>query len=152
AAAVAQPGDWPVAARLERGHELVYRGSYTEQLVEDETPFSKAYDLETHVFVLDVTPQFSTLAVMTVLRQAAGSAGDPPKSVRLELGMVDRNGRFAWQNGGNFAPPLVGPATLEGGLFVALPGPRLTAGQEWDVNASPRPPYAWRAVEAETIG
>lgn len=151
AAAVAQPGDWSVAPRLERGQELVYRGSYTEQLVEDETPFAKSYDLETHVFVLDVTPQGATVAVMTVLR-AAGSTTDAAKSVRLELGAVDRHGRFVWQTGGAFAPPLVGPATLEGGLFVALPGPQLRAGQEWDVNASPRPPYAWRAVDAEAVG
>jgi len=152
AAAVAQPADWPVAPRLERGQELVYRGTYTEQLVEDDSPFSKSYDLETRVFVLDVTPQSWTVAVMTVLRTAPGSATDPPKSVRLELGAVDCNGRFVWQRGGPFALPLIGPATLEGGLFVPLPGPRVTAGQEWDVNGSPRPPHGWQVVDAGTVG
>src|SRR5262249_51791851 len=81
-----------------------------------------------------------------------GSATDAPKSVRLELGVVDRNGRFVWQGGVTFAQPLVGPATLEGGLFVALRGARVTAGQEWDVNASPRAPCACMAVGAQTIG
>jgi peroxiredoxin len=151
AAVVAQPADWPVAPRLERGQELVYRGSFEEKLLENTTPFSKAYDLVTHAFVLELTPQSATVAVMTVLRPA-GATSDAVKSVRLELGSVDRNGRFVWQNGGPFAPPLVGPATLEGGLFVPLPGPRITAGQEWDIDASPRPPYAWQAVDAETIG
>src|SRR4051794_19131200 len=152
AAAVAQPADWAVTPRLERGLELVYQGSYTEQLVENEQQFSKSYDLETRLFVLDVTPQSATVAVMTALRQAPSSPNDTPKSVRLEIGAVDRNGRIVWHGGGGFAPPLVGPVTLEGGLFVALPGPRIAAGQEWDLNASPRPPYGWRAVEAETIG
>jgi peroxiredoxin len=150
AAAVAQPGDWSVAPRLERGLELVYRGTYSEQLVEDEQQFSKAYDLDTRIFALDVTPQGANVAVMTVLR-TPGSANDAPKSVRLELGVVDRNGGFVWQTGGAFAPSLVGPATLEGGLFVVLPGPRVTAGQEWDVNASPRPPFAWRAIDSESV-
>jgi hypothetical protein len=149
-AQIAPPGDWAVAPRLERGQELVYQGSYTERLVENEQQFSKAYDLETRVFVLDVTPQSANVAVMTVLR-TAGAGSDAPKSVRLEIGVVDRNGRLSWQDGGAFAPPLVGPATLEGGLFVALPGPRIAAGQEWDFNASPRPPYGWRAVDTEIV-
>jgi hypothetical protein len=150
--AVAQPGgEWVVGPQLERGQELVYRGSYTEELVENATPFSKSYDLETRIFVLGVTPQAANVAVMTVLR-AAGAANDAPKSVRLDVGVVDRHGQFAWQVGGAFLPPLVGPATLEGGLFVALPGPRIQAGQEWDVNASPRPPHAWEARDAETVG
>jgi len=150
--AVAQPGgEWSVAPRLERGLELLYRGTYTEELVENETPFAKSYDLETRIFVLDVTPQSATVAVMTLLR-ATGLADDAPKSVRLEIGVVDRNGRFVWQGGGAFLPPLIRPATLEGGLFVALPGPRIKAGQEWDVNASPRPPHGWQATDAETVG
>src|SRR5690242_2014997 len=106
AAAVAQPADWPVAPRLERGQELIYRGLFEEKLLEDTTPFSKAYDVEIHAFVLEVMPQSATVAVMTVLRPA-GATTDAAKSVRLELGLVDRNGRFVWQNGGAFAPPLV---------------------------------------------
>src|SRR6185295_3299680 len=90
AAVVAQPADWPVAPRLERGQELVYRGSFEEKLLENTTPFSKAYDLVTHAFVLELTPQSATVAVMTVLRPA-GATSDAVKSVRLELGSVDRN-------------------------------------------------------------
>ncbi len=48
--------------------------------------------------------------------------------------------------------PLEGAPTLDSGAFVALPGGRISVGQEWLATEEDRPPITWRAVGREMMG
>jgi peroxiredoxin len=49
------------------------------------------------------------------------------------------------------AAPLDGPATLESGLFIELPGSRLVSGKSWEVVEDGRPARAWQVVGSEVV-
>lgn len=145
------PSDWSLALRLERGQDLVYHGSYVDETIHDGAAYQRAYDLKTLIFVLNVTAQGTEIAVMTVLREPHGPPNGLPGSVRLELGRVDRQGRLAWHKGGAFLPPLEGPPTIEGEMFVELPPRQIGLDQTWDVPDTPRPSRAWQALAVDTV-
>ena len=146
---IVQPDTRPPAPRLERGQELVYSGSHVEESIQDEKEFRQAYRLETRVFVLDVSRQGADVAIMTAMWAGNAQEAVAPGSVRLALARVDVRGRFAWQGGGPFLPPLDRPATLEGGLFVELPA--TGSGPEWDVVEPARPPRGWAIDGVEVV-
>jgi len=161
ALAAAQAGSdtqWLLLPRLNRGQELVYSGSFSEQLVGKGVQCNRTYRLESRVFVLDTPPQGADVALLTALRlQDARAPGAPevaaaePGSVRLELAHVDLQGKVTAAAGGPLPVPLDGPATVECGAFVELPHNRAGPGTTWDVAEEGRPPRTWRAVAAEAV-
>jgi peroxiredoxin len=151
-------GDWVLLPRLRRDQELVYRGTYTEEGRGGRVRFGRTNRLETRIFVLDTPPSGANLAVLTLLkhRPATGGTGVPPLmneeapvSVCLEQVRVDLQGKVSAATNVNLQTPLDGPPALECGTFVALPGGRLSVGQEWVVPDDDRPPLTWRAAGTE---
>src|SRR4051812_14273213 len=99
ALATAQPTDrseWLLTPRLNRGQELVYRGSFAEDAVGPGVQFSRSYRLESRVFVLDGSSRGLDAALLTVLKLRGAPAGHgqdaEPVSVRLEFVRVDPQG------------------------------------------------------------
>ena len=152
------PGsDWLLVPRLNPSQELVYRGTFTEQGRAGRVEFNRAYRIETRVFVLGTPPRGVEVALLTVLKHRPSSDGPgvgetAPSSVRLERAHVDLQGRIAAGPGVNLAVPLDGAPTLECGIFIALPGGRVRAGQEWSAVEGDRPPLVWHVGGMELVG
>lgn len=139
--------------RLQRGQELVYRGTFVEESLGKGVQHVRAYRLESRVFVLDTPARGLEVALFTVLRHDTRSerdAGDP-SSVRLELVHVNLQGRLEAEGNVSLQVPFEGPLTLECGAFVEAPKGRVSQGQSWEVNDPQRPAYTWRLVGAEVL-
>jgi peroxiredoxin len=157
--AAAQAGsgsEWPLVLRLSRGQELVYTGSFTEETIGKNVQGTHAYKLESRIFVLDVAPRGTEVALWTVLKQLAarpqpGQGPVDPSSIRLEPALIDLHGRVSSATGISLTVPLEGPATIESGGFVEIPRARVTAGQSWEVQEDARPPRTWQVAGMETV-
>jgi peroxiredoxin len=157
--ALARGGDWLLVPRLQRSQELVYRGTFREEGRGGRVQFSRSYRLETRILVLDTPPNGADVAVLTLLkhRSSGGAEATPLSSeaalvsVRLERLHVDLQGKITAEANVPLLVPLDGAPTLECGAFVALPGGRISIGQEWTALEGDRPPLTWRATGAEIV-
>jgi peroxiredoxin len=142
--------------RLTRGQELVYRGSFTEEVHGPGVQFQRAYRLEARAFILDTPARGYDVAFLTVLKARTAQPGrveeSGPGSVRLELGRVDLQGRITTDAGVSLVPPLEGPATVECGAFIEVPRGHLAPGQTWEAPEPGRPNRIWKVVGTEAIG
>ncbi len=145
----------PNAIRLERGHELFYRGQFLEESLGGPVQFRHAYRMELRVLVLDANPKKGLdLAFYTIVKKTNSDAerGEPENcSVRLELAKVDLLGRLTADKPSDFLVPLDGPATLESGVFVETPEGPLQAEQWWRVGDDMRPDRTWRCLGLEVL-
>lgn len=156
----ARMGDRAIGPRLGKAQEFVYRGSYAEERGGGGVQFSRAYRVETRVFVLDTPPPGADVAILTILKPKDvrgttlpnGVSGDTPvSSVRMEFARVDLQGRLTPEPGVSLAVPLDGPATVECGAFVKVPSGRAAADGNWETGELGRPPCAWRTAGADTV-
>ncbi len=135
----------PLAVRLTRGQELVYRGQFSEE-ARGASADRRTYDLEARAFVLESGRDAAEVAFLTVLR-ATGAAPEAAGSARLELAAVDQRGRITLHVTGTPPRiPLDGPPSLEPAGFIELPASPVNT---WDVADGPRPPREWRIVGEE---
>ncbi|MCS6849934.1 MAG: peroxiredoxin family protein [Gemmataceae bacterium] len=151
---LAERPEWSLAPQLRRGQELVYRGSFTEEALAPGIHFSREYALETRVFVLEASSQGAELAWLTIVRPShpRGQRTEvEPCSVRLEVASLDAAGRMVPPPRRPLLLPLDGPPTLETGLFVESPQPRVVGGQFWDVSEPGRPSRTWKVIGSDTI-
>jgi peroxiredoxin len=158
--------DSSLLPRLERGTELVYRGTFTEQSVGDRVRFQRAYRFETRALAIEASEKGADLAVMTHLQdkspRAAGTPAVPitgsanpstaPRdestgAVRLERVRLDANGRVS----PGFGVPVEGPPSIELGMFVELPTGRLKRNQGWENREPGQPARAWQVAGQETV-
>jgi peroxiredoxin len=148
--------EWLLMPRLARGQELVYRGSFTEEVRGPGVQFQRAYRLETRAFVLDTPARGYDVAFLTVLKARTTQPGhvedSSPGSVRLEIGRVDLQGRISTDPGTNMVAPLEGPATIECEAFVEVPRGRVAPGQTWQAAEAGRPSRTWKIVGTEAVG
>ncbi|HEY7310503.1 MAG TPA: redoxin domain-containing protein [Gemmataceae bacterium] len=151
-------GDWLLVPHLHRAQEMVYRGTFHEEGRGGRVQFSRSYRLETRIFVFDTPPKGAEVALLTTLKHRP-SSGSPsissdmtPSSVRLERAKVDLQGNLKADAGVNLMVPLDGAPTLEAAAFVALPGGRVSVGQEWLAVEGDRPPILWRATGTDMAG
>lgn len=160
-AAVSQAGErteWPLAPRLARGQELVYRGTVTEQSLSRGVQFSKTYRLETRGLVLDLKADAADMAFLTRLSQQQQQiASDKPEatetaSLRLEVAEVDGVGRVGTPHGVPAGIALDGPSTWETGWLLEMPKLPVTIGQTWTVKEANRPALKVKVVGLEPIG
>ena len=146
-------------ARLEKGLEIVWRGTFSEAVLRPNVRAFRAYEIETRVFVMDVCPQGTDIALFTSIKfkPDVKVTPEPVPIVRLELARVDPQGKLsllpasalmempekrkpiAWP-----LMPLEGLPTLEPSLFVAFPTENLKPGQTWEVAENKRPPLVFR--------
>lgn len=154
-AQTADHSGWQVVPRLNRGQELVYRGSYAEEAVGKSIQFSRSYRLESRVFVLDTHPRALDVALHTVLKLRAPRSDQAneaePSSVRLELARVDLQGRVTTDPGVGLSVPLDGPATVEWEAFVEVPSGPLSLKQSWEVLEANRPSRTWKVLGTEMV-
>jgi hypothetical protein len=143
--------EWQLTPRLGRGHELLYRGSFDEEVTGRGTRFKRTYRTETRVFILETPAQGYDVAFLTLVKgQSAGvdkQDAPPPTAVRLELARVDLQGRIT----PGFPPPLDGPPTIDCGAFVEVPQGRVVAGKPWDVTEPGRPARTWKLGGTEVV-
>lgn len=151
-------GDWHLAAQLPRGQELVYTGTYLEEILAPNVKHQKMYRLETRLFVLDSAKQHNEVAIMTALTDmdgrpapvgAGAKSGPPPVSVRCELAHLDNQGRLRSLDNKAIELPVYGPATLEFGFVPEVPLTPVRKNEQWDVRAEGRPVRTWQAVGTE---
>src|SRR5581483_4097011 len=91
----ARGSDWLVMTRLNRGQELVYRGTFTEESSGGRVQFSRAARFESRLFVLDAPARGAEVAFLTVFKPREPQAGAAtPISVRLERATVDLQGKL----------------------------------------------------------
>jgi peroxiredoxin len=157
-AQAAGASEWLLVPRLSAGQELVYRGTYTEEVLGQGVQFDRGYQLESRVFVLDTPPQGADLALQTILRlrsnqpnRGSASAETEPSSVRLEVVRLDLQGRLLPPPGTSLTMPLEGPATVECGNFVEIPGNWVGRSKSWEVAEEGRPPRSWRVAGIEAV-
>lgn len=142
--------DIRISPRLERGHELMYRGTYHEEATGSGVQFRRDYRLDTLIFVLGVEDGTTDLAVFTQVRGRLGESGDHG-AVRLELARMDARNRLTARSAGALLNSLDGPPTLETGAFVETPGGPLHIGQTWKVAEERRPDKSWRILGYEDL-
>jgi peroxiredoxin len=139
---------------LQRGHELYYRGLFTEEAMNSTVQFRRTYAMDMRALVLDVGAKGFDLAFLTTVKKQ-NSPGDRREqgvcSVRLELGQVDPTGRITLHNPQDFLIPLDGPNTFETGVFVEFPEGPLKPQQWWRVGEEMRPERTWRYLGIEEV-
>jgi peroxiredoxin len=144
--------------RLNRGQELVYRGTFTEEAGGGRVQFSRAARLESLVFVIDTQAAGAEAVFLTVFKPREPRGGPPaaagestPISVRLEKATVDLQGKVTPEAGVDAAVPLEGMPSWESGAFLEVPKGRLANGQSWEVAEEGRPARVWRVVGTDTV-
>jgi peroxiredoxin len=143
--------------RLGKSQELVYRGTFEEKAASPRVQFEHWYRLEVRAFVLDTPPRGYEVAVLTTLkdrdtRPGAAVSGDPAsRSVRLERGQVDLQGKVTAEPGVSLTVPLEGAPAGEWGMFTEVPAGRLIPDVPWTVEEPGRPPHTWRFAGSEMI-
>ena len=75
--------EWSLVPHLERGQELLYRGSFREQSAAVRVRFERVYRVESRMLVLDSLSASHELAVLTTVRDRAAGKKEAG-SVRLE--------------------------------------------------------------------
>lgn len=147
--------DWLLSPRLNRGQELVYRGTIQEENLGRGVQFSRGYRLESRVFILESSPRGLDAALLTVLKMR-GIVSEPgketdPSSVRLEVLRLDPQGRLITEPGSPHPVALDGPTTVETGALFEIPRLRFAVGQSWDQPEAGRPVRKWKVIGTETI-
>ena len=148
------PGQAQNAIRLERGHELYYRGQFLEESTGSGVQFRRSYRMEVRALVLDANAKGLDLAFFTIVKKqgSANERGDGENcSVRLELAQVDPLGRLTATNPSEFLVPLDGPATLESGFFVETPEVPMQTGQWWRIGDERGPDRTWHCLGLEVL-
>lgn len=146
--------EWPLAVRLERGQELVYRGHYFEESGQANVQFSRTYRLESRFFVLDGGSDEMRVAFFTLWRCKTGAADKETdlNSVRLEVAKVNARGQLRPEAKRSLAAPLDGPPTIECAALVGLPKNRVGLQQTWTEPEDGRPARTWKIVAIEGVG
>src|SRR5579885_3846687 len=91
----ARGSDWLILTHLNRGQELVYRGTFTEESACGRVQFSRAARFESRLFVLDAPSRGAEVAFLTVFKPKEAQGGTAaPISVRLERATVDLQGKL----------------------------------------------------------
>jgi peroxiredoxin len=154
----ADRADWVLLPRLERGQELVYRGSFTERSLAPNVQFERGYRLEANLFVLDELPLGRRqVAFLTALTPRASRPGETPagreqpSSVRLEVAEVDERGRLKAPPGVSLAVSLDGPPTAECGALLEVPAGKVGPGASWPADDAGRPPRTWKVAGTDIV-
>jgi peroxiredoxin len=147
--------DLLAAPRLTRGQELVYTGSFIEEVAGKGVQFTRRYRMESRILVLDARGPQTELAILTSLKlrpvTPPGPAASDSTAVRLEFARLNPQGKVSLPTGAAVGVPIEGPSTLECGIFVELPHGRVGVGRSWEVAQEGQPPRSWRVVGSEML-
>lgn len=164
---LAQPADkaeWLLAPQLQQGLELVYLGSCDEESLIPNVQFVRSFRLEATVLTLEQGKSGWHVALLTNLSQRDLNKNAKPEkgaekreallgsSVRLELGVLDPQGKLRGKPNEPLTIPVQGPPTLEGGMLVEFPIVRIGKNAYWEVNEEGRPPRTWQLLGSEACG
>jgi peroxiredoxin len=164
-AAPTAPGDAAPVPKLEKSQELTWRGHFTEAILRPNVRAFRAYDVETRLFVWDVSPKGADVALFTSVKFKPDikTTPEPPAVVRLELARVEPDGRLRLLSAAaltqpaekrHAAPPppltLEGLPTFEPSFFLAFPGERVRPGQAWEVPDEKRPPLTYKVERPDS--
>ena len=142
----------PWGPRLDRGQELVYRGSFTEENSKRGSKITRRFQVENRILVLETLPTGIKIAVLTIAEAQESNLTrlDPHRAVNLQLGRVDLKGRIAFDSGEPLQIPQQGPPVIEGGCFVELPTVKAASATKWTA-AEAGGPHQWRMTGAEAV-
>jgi peroxiredoxin len=134
---------------------LVYTGTFLEETHGRSVQFSRTYGLETRLFILDTSPTATEVALLTLIKERSkaspGVKPAQPNSARLEVVRVNPRGKLILDSTAMPALPLDGPATIEHGALVEVPGTHVKAGRKWEVAEAGRPACRWQVIGAEPV-
>jgi peroxiredoxin len=143
----------PWGPRLERGQELVYRGSFTEETSKRGTKLTKRFQIENRILVLETLPTGINVAVLTITEVKTNKSMKPDsdhRAVHLQRGRVNLKGRINLDCGEWLPIQQQGPPEIETGCFVELPPTKTGSASEWAV-AEASGPCHWRMTGAEAV-
>lgn len=143
-----------VPLRLSKGQELVYRGTYQEEISRPGARYTRHYEVEAYVLILDAGPRELRGAFLTSTRLHSKGAAPAVSAVRLEIGKIQPTGRVTFTNRPAAPPfvPLGGPPTLETSAFVELPKDGLDVGKPWQTSVRDEPSIRWSLTGIEYVG
>jgi peroxiredoxin len=152
--ATAQPrsADGLNPPQLDRGLELVYTGTYTEDMAGRGVQASSVYRIENRIFVISSGDRGADLAILTILThrgQASQGHASEPSSVRLMQAHIDRQGTLSAAKA--LSVPLDAPPTNEAGAFVPMPLGGVSDTHFWEAAEEGRPPRTWRILGREVV-
>lgn len=148
--------EWSLAPRLNRGQELYYRGSFSEESLANRVQSIRNYRVETRVFVLEADTRTAEVVFFTLLKMRDGpqlpSPASPAQtSARTETARIDGQGKITWTPGTTCNVPLEGPPTMEHGMFVEVPRGRISLERTWILQGKDRPEQVWRPLGTEMV-
>ncbi len=80
--------------KLERGQEIVWKGTFREEMIRPSVTAGRTYTMENRLFVLEVRPQGADVAILTLLRLQQEKESTTPASARIVLARIDPQGRL----------------------------------------------------------
>ena len=161
------PIDAVPAPHLEKGLELIWRGTFSEAILRPNVRAFRNYEVETRLFVVDCDDVAADVALFTLikLKPDLKTIPEPQPIIRLELARVESNGKIWLLSGDSLslAPdkrvplplPLIsmeGLPTFEPAVFMHFPvSKQLKLGQAWSVAEAKRPPINYRLDGTDTV-
>src|SRR5262245_41119562 len=135
----APPGETrAVPLRLERGQEFVYHAVYNQDSDRPGSHLTRL--LDTHVLILEVTPQGAQAALMTVMRVENKQGEEPVPVVRVEYARINPYGRVTFDPTSPLPYlPIDGPPSLDPLPFIELPA------------RAPEPHRAWEGADVDQV-
>jgi len=142
-----------IPLRLSKGQELVYHGVYTEESSRPGARYTRHYDIEVYVLILDAVPKEMRAAFLTVQKLRVPASTSAP-IVRLEIGKIDPQGRVTLSQRALTQPPIptAGPPSLETAAFIETPKQGVDAGAVWQTVIGAEPPTRWSVIGVENVG
>jgi peroxiredoxin len=140
--------------RLAQGQELLYSGSFAEEIRKQKSTISRRFLIENRILTLEALPTGAKIALFTIIQP--DKTKDHPiqpdaRTVSLELAQADLKGRLMTEQGERLDIPIGGPAKIEGGAFVELPSDGLESQKEWVIPEAGRPRHYWRKTGVESV-
>jgi len=153
-AAAQAHGQPSVGLRLNRGQELLYSGSFAEEICKQKSKISRRFLMENRILVLEVFPTGAKIALQTIIQSdKAKDRPDKldPRTVSLVLAQVDLKNLLTTDQGKRLELPIGGPPKIEGGAFVEVPADGVESNKEWMIPEADRPRHYWRKTGVESI-
>jgi peroxiredoxin len=140
--------------RLSGGQELLYSGSFTEEICKQKAKIGHRFQIENRILILETMPTGAKVALLTLIQPEKDNA-NPAKaglrSVCLQVAHLDLKGRLTNEQGERLELSIGSLPKTEGGCFVEMPADKTDSQREWVVSEAGKPRHYWRRTGIETI-
>jgi hypothetical protein len=158
----------PAAPRLawDKGFEISWKGTFSEAILRSHVRAFREYELETRLFVLDLTEKGADVALFCSVRLKPELKNQPetPPIVRLELARIHGDGQLTWLPPASLQAvpekrqpelwplqPLEGLPGVETRVVAPFPPGPIHLGQSWKINEEKRPSIKFRLEGFDSV-